>query len=338
MAVAVADLASVNEDLPEEFLSLLPVECWICESPTIINESLTSFRCSNPRCPTKLSIRIKSICQELNILGFGESAIDSFIETYNITNPMDLFDLDEDISVGNNVGLRASEKIISQILDIKANRTFLLWEAVKLQALPGIQTKAQKIFTGFGSIGEAFEAIAEGGVSFIDSRLNDNSTDEINMSSISTYKTLMEFEDDITEGVNYLNIEASSDIPELTVVVSDQVGGDFNTKNEFYNYCKSEFKGKYFFNFAGSVTKKSTDFLIWMGADGSPARLTSKIKKVDRYNEQGAGIPVLTAAQFIDFLNSGRNIEEAYDYSVEVNTGADTEKHIDLKEDSYGLL
>ena len=62
---------------------------------------------------------------------------------------------------------------------------------------------------------------------------------------------------------------------------------------------------------------KSIDYLIWAGADGSPARLTSKVKKVRAWNEQykqkkaegklkdtDHEIPIMTAKQFIMMLET----------------------------------
>lgn len=339
MASSVTQLLFLNPDLPEDFLGVLPKECDRCSVEMVISETLTSLRCSNPRCASKYKIRIKSICHDLGIKGFGESAIDSFLDTYEPTSPMNIFDLTEDMPVGEGVGEAKSADIISQLIDIKENRTFLLWEVVRLLHMPGIQTSAQKVFANQQGIDEAYSEIYNGGVEYVHEKLFGEVVDSVGIKSIQVYTTLMEMEEDVKEAVQYFNIASTVDAPELTVVVSDQVGGRFSTKNEFYNFCKENFSGRFHFNFASSVSRKSTECLIWAGSDGSDARYTSKVQKVEGYNEKyNAGIPILTGEQFVEFLESGRDIDELYEYSLEVNSMAMEEVFFEDPSEDIGML
>lgn len=321
MAIGVAQLTELNPDLPEEFLNTLPQSCNRCWVPMTISETLTSLRCSNPRCSSKHKMRIKAICKDLDIKGFGEAAIESFVDSYEPTSPMNIFDLQESMLVGRNVGQAKSDEIIRQLDYIKTSRTFLLWEVVRLLHMPGIQTSAQPIFTDASSIDEAYEEIHNGGVEYIHEKLYGPVVDSVGVKSIQVYTTLIEMEEDVKEAVGYFAITSTHDAPELTVVASDQVGGDFPTKSAFYNHCKATYPGRFHFNFASSVSRKTTDCLIWAGADGSDARYTSKVRKVEGYNEKyGSGIPILTATQFLEFLDSGRPVSEMYDFSLTRNS------------------
>lgn len=325
MTMFVSALPEVFPVLPSEFIQTLPVDCEECNSPLQISETLTTLQCSNIRCPVKIRMRIEAICKDLSIKNFGESRIKAFLDLYETTNPMDMFDLKHGMPLGEGVGDQVATNVITNILDVKENQPFLLWEAVKIQNLPGIQTSAQHIFGGFTDIYEAYEDIEYGGVEFISERLTNSPVEgEIGIRSIQIYETLMRFKEDIIEGVGYLDISSMEGKEELTVVVSDQVGGAFSTKNEFYNYCKEHYSDRYHFNFANSLTKKS-EFLIWAGADGTNARYTSKVDKANKYNDQGAGIPIMTATQFIEFMDSNRGIAEAYSEAVESNTGTQSD-------------
>ena len=207
--------------LPYRFVELLPDRCPTCGGLMEIKETLTGLHCENSRCPDKLVMRIKAICQDLNILGFGESTIEKFIEYYGVTNPLNMFALRVGMPLGEGVSDKVSESIARQV---EEKRRFQLWEYVRVANIPGIQTSA--------------------------------------------------------------------------IVCSDQVGGRFKTKNEFYTFVKKEFGDKINPIFLTSVNK-NIDYLIWAGADGSPARYTSKVKSVEGYNARGYEIPIMTAEEFI---------------------------------------
>ena len=286
--------------LPLRFVEALPDTCEECGSSLAISETMTGLHCSNPRCKDKLIMRIRAVCRDLGIVDFGESTISKFIDYYGITNHLNFFDLKEGMILSDEVSLKVSEKVIDQVIKKK---DFLLWEFVQVANLPFIQTSARKIFQGYNSLSEAFEDIEEGGVDFIQKKLGIAKEDTVSLQAMKIYTTLMEFKDDLLEGEECVNIISIEGKKELNVVCSDQVGGNFHKKSEFYAYCKELFGDKVHINFLSSVTK-SIDYLVWAGADGSPARYTSKVQKVERYNEKGSSIPIVTASQFIEEINN----------------------------------
>lgn len=335
MPFTVRELSKHFPDLPEEFISVLPEACEFCEMPYVMSASLTGLHCSNPRCSSKVAQRIKSITSELNILGFGESTIHEFIDFYGVTNPMDIFDLREGMDVTERAGRAKSDNLIAQVEAVRNGREFLLWEAVKVQHLPGVSTTAQKLLGGYDSIDKFYSDLHDGGIEWVNSKLTDK--EEIGIRAVQIYDTFITYEDDVKEGVGYLRIASMAGVEELTVVVSDQAGDGFSSKNDFYETCRERFAGRFHFNFAGSVAKKSTEFLIWAGADGSPARYTSKVRKVENYNDSGAKIPILTGKQFIDFLDSGRGLSEKWDYYTEKNLEFVVEDTSFADAESFGL-
>ena len=174
-----------------------------------------------------------------------------------------------------------------------------MWEFVQVANLPYIQTSARKIFQGYSNLTEAYEDIEEGGVDFIQKKLGITKDDSVSLQAMKIYTTLMEFKDDLLEGEECVEIIKLEGKKELNVVCSDQVGDGFSKKNEFYAYVNSTFEDKVHVNFLTSVNR-SIDYLVWAGADGSPARYTSKVQKVEGYNSKGCNIPIVTAKQFID--------------------------------------
>ena len=294
-------IADLKEDyneygLPPEFADCLPSECPTCGAMMEMSESLTGLHCSNPRCPDKLVMRIRAICQDIGVLNFGESTIEKFLDYYEVTNPLNIFALKKGMIISDEVSEAVSESIISQI---EEKKNFLLWENVRVANIPGVQTSAKDIFSGYSNLTDAYKDIEAGGVAFIQEKLGIHNDNELSIRAMKIYNSLMEFKDDLLECECEVNIIDVSDKKELNVVCSDQVGGGFSKKAEFYNYVNETFKDKIHVNFLPSVTKK-IDYLVWAGADGSPARYTNKVKTVEGYHEKGINIPIVTAQQFIE--------------------------------------
>ena len=190
-----------------------------------------------------------------------------------------------------------SNKIISQI---DKKRNFLLWEYVMIANLPDVRTSAQKIFSDYKTLDEAYANIETGGVDFIQKKMGIVADGEVSVQAMKVYKSLMEFKDDLFEDVDNVNIISTEGKVELNVVCSDQVGNGFAKKKDFYDYINTTFGGKLHVNFLPSV-RKDIDYLVWAGADGSPARYTSKVRTVENWNSKGTtNIPILTAQQFIE--------------------------------------
>lgn len=286
-------------DLPYQFADILPEFCETCGAPMEIGETLTGLHCSNPRCKDKLAMRIKTLSSDLGILRFGESTIDKFIDYYSPTSPMDIFELEEGMDLAPDVSPKISADVIAQI---KSKKKMQLWEYVMFSNIPFVRTSAQKIFQGYNTLEEAFADIDAGGFAFIQSKLGLSDSDMVvSVQAIKVYNSLCEFKEDLLEGVRNVEIIDFSNKKTLKVVCSDQVGNGFNKKSEFYAYINNTFADKLHVDFMPSVTK-NIDYLVWAGADGSPARYTSKVQKVERYNEKGSSIPIVTAQQFIDIV------------------------------------
>lgn len=295
----ISDIKDNYDDygLPYEFAECLPEYCPTCGAPLEIRETLTGLTCSNPKCPDKIVMRIRSICTDLNILQFGEKTIEEFVRYHELTNPLNIFELQPGMLLYEGASEELSNKIISQI---DKKRNFLLWEYVMIANLPDVRTSAQKIFADYKTLDEAYADIESGGVDFIQKKLGISADGEVSVQAMKVYKSLIEFKDDLFEDVGNVSIISTEGKIELNVVCSDQVGNGFAKKKDFYDYINTEFGNKLHVNFLPSV-RKDIDYLVWAGADGSPARYTSKVRTVENWNSKGTtNIPILTAQQFIE--------------------------------------
>lgn len=284
--------------LPERFADCLPEYCEVCGSPMEISDSLTGLHCSNPRCKDKMVMRVLSLVKDLGILTFGEKNIEKFLDTYDIDSPMDIFGLQKGSPI-----IDVSQKVVDCVVDqLQAKKKMLLWEYVMFTNIPHVRTSARKIFQGYEDIEEALSDIEHGGVPFIQKKLGlAGDENGLSVQAIKVYNSIMEFKEDLLKGIEYVEIIRLGGILELNVVCSDQVGGRFAKKAEFYAYVNNTFADKVHVNFLPAVNK-SIHYLVWAGADGSPARYTSKVKTVEGYNAKGANIPIVTAEQFIEIM------------------------------------
>ena len=287
-------------NLPQQFAEVLPEFCETCGAPMEISETLTGLHCSNPRCKDKMVMRIKALCNDLGILKFGESTIEMFIDYYEPDSPMDIFQLEEGMLLAPDVSPKISADVIRQI---KEKRKMQLWEYVMFANIPFVRTSARKIFQGYKNLDDAYKDIVSGGLIFIQDRLGISEYNELSVQAMKVYNNLIEYKDDLYSGINDVEIVDLSNKKQLNVVCSDQVGNGFNKKSEFYAYINNTYADKLHVDFLSSVTK-SIDYLVWAGADGTPARYTSKVQKVERYNEKGCNIPIVTAQQFIDIVEN----------------------------------
>lgn len=285
--------------LPEMFADVLPEFCETCGAPMEIGETLTGLHCSNPRCKDKMVMRIKALCNDLGVLRFGESTIEKFVDCYKPESPMDIFELQEGMLLGYDVSPKISLDVIKQI---KQKNRMQLWEYVMYANIPFVRTSARKIFQGYKTLDDAYKDIEDGGIAFIQDKLELSDSESIvSTQALKVYNSLMEYKYDLQCGVNHVQFIDMSDKIQLKVVCSDQVGGRFSKKAEFYAYVNNTYSDKIHVDFLPSVTK-DIDYLVWAGADGSPARYTSKVQKVERFHEKGIDIPIVTAEEFIGIV------------------------------------
>lgn len=305
--VLVKDLefSELGGSLDHRFFEVVPKFCESCESPLDMNMALTELKCINPMCTGKLVMRVRKLCEALGIKHFGESSIEKWVDENGIVSPLQLYNM-EDGMLLNGISENLADKLLPQINSVKQMK---LWEFVANAQLPYIQMSAKKLLEGYSSLEDFFTDMSEGGVEFIQNRLGigDQYDDWGNpvLSTMATkiFTSLLESQDELLEAVNYITIEDESNVQEFIIIASDEVGNGFATKREFYNYIKQRYAGLATFTIGSSVTKK-TNIVIWKGFDGTPARITSKVKRTYELYKQGIPIQGYTAPEFIEAFDN----------------------------------
>ena len=306
----VTELKNSELSLKEEFIEILPKYCSACESPLEINLTLTELKCSNPNCTDKIVMRIRKICEAYGIKHFGESSIEKWVEAEDIVNPLELFNV-YDGKLLRGISPTLSDKVVPQIL---ASRSVRLWEFLANAQLPYIQSIAKTLLKGYDSLEAFYEDLEDGGVDFIQRLLgiadqyDDYGNEIASIQAVKIYTSLVDYKEELLIGVSYMDIiQENTAVKEFIIVASDEVGGDFSTKRQFYDFIKQRYAGKAVFTIGSSVTKK-TDIVIWKGFDGTPARLTTKVKRTYELYEKGVEIQGYTANEFISAFDEAFHI------------------------------
>ncbi|PGF05228.1 NAD-dependent DNA ligase [Bacillus toyonensis] len=297
-------------------LALVPNNCFSCGSPLKINPVLTHLTCSNPRCIDKITLRTVAMFTQLGVVDIGEPTIKKLIRIFGIDCPLIFFCYEpsdwQSVSYENyNESLK--RKIDDVYGQLANKRDMTLTQFIQIANLPNVQTSADKLFEDITTLDEFYEQLESGGVAYIQKKLGIQR--ENSLKSYKLYETFMEYKKDLQSilSTGFINIIADTraDI-RIKAVCTDEVGAPFRKKAEFYTYMDENFGDKIYIDWGKSATK-SMDVLIWAGADGTPARYTNKVQKAENWNEQGEGIPILTANQFIEIVQGSANGQSVLD-------------------------
>lgn len=282
------------DGFPLGFYECLPTVCSEpdCGYPTEMYETLTGLRCSNPRCPAKVSQRLQAMFTSLGVKGVGEVGFRSIVEYWGLRNPLLLlqYEFDGDGVLAPNINEATSREIERQL---KEHQSFTLAEYVRLANIPALQTSSNAIFDKFDDIIDAYNAIEEGGIEYIQERLGIAKAD-LSLRSVKVYESLMTFKDDLIEGFDCIDVIRKNSMLTFKVCVSQAVECGFKTKAEFYNYVNNLAPGRLYVEFIGSATG-DIDYLVWAGRE-----MSRKVSTVQRRNESGGNVPILNATEFIE--------------------------------------
>lgn len=310
--VLVKDLefSELGENLDSRFFDVVPQFCDSCGSPLDLNLALTELRCINPMCSGKLVMRVRKLCEALGIKHFGVSSIESWVEDNDIVSPLQLYNMEEGMLL-NGVSENLADKVLPQIAACKSMK---LWEFVANAQLPYIQTLAKVLLEGYSSLEDFYSDLESGGVEFVQNKLgiadqfDDYGNHIVSIQAMKVFTSLLEAKDELLLGVTYVRLTDETNLKEYIIVASDEVGGNFKTKRDFYNFIKQRYAGKVEFIIGSSVTRK-TDVVIWKGFDGvTTARVTSKVKRTYELHEQGYAIQGFTADEFIEAFDEACHI------------------------------
>lgn len=317
------------------FLNTLPSTCFDprCGSPTEMSDVLTGLHCNNPRCPSKIAIRIVAMMNKLGVKDFSGKGkrVDDFITKWGVDNPLSIFCYElSDGTLGDNISMDMSTKIFNQL---DAKRAFTLAEYVRIANMPFIQTSAFKIFSDYDDLAEAYRDIEEGGVEFIRNKLNigkgsgvskevedslidsEDAIPDISVRALKIYQSLMTYKQDLFDVLPFVKIinTHAEGMVTLKVKCTEEVGKPYRTKAEFYSEVNNLY-GNLHVEFVDNATKE-LDYLVWAGAEDDSVRVSRKVEKVTGWNEQykkreaegtlkstDKYIPIVSATQLLKIL------------------------------------
>lgn len=282
-------LVTELQDLPEEFITLLPTSCEHCGYSLEISNTLTGLHCSNPRCIDKISHRLVALCKHLDITGVGYSRARQFFEYHRVLNPLFIFEWGtydpEDFPFYEGSSASLNVEVHNQVSKVLAKK-WSLGDYVQLAYLPKLQTSCSLIFEGYNTLEEFYGDIS---LEMIQERLGISA--DVSLRAISIYETLLEFEDDLKSWEDLF--ERSSAVNKIVrVCISDSAGSPYVSKRDFMN--KMQDLGEALgirVEFSPSLTK-NCDVLVHAGG-----RVTNKLKKAQQW-----GLPVMTGLEFKEGL------------------------------------
>lgn len=296
-----------HSSFDNRFYEILPSVCPDCGFPLEMSETLTGLHCSNVRCRSRVAQRLMAMASQLGVKDLGEARALAFVNHHKITNPLYIFHYDPDVEgqMAENISIEQSRKIVGAF---KAKNKFTLSEYIKIANIPDVQMSAFQIFGDFDDLSEAYYKIETEGIPYIMSKLGikqneEEETESISVRAMKIYNSLIEFKQDFFDVLMDVDIIAThvEGMTNLSAVCSSDVGAPFKTKADFYATCNNLFADEVHIEFGNSVTK-NTQYLVWRGADGTPAPITNKVNKAKGYQAKGIDIKIVTAMQFIAVL------------------------------------
>ena len=294
--------AAEGSPLPDNFLNLLPEECDVCGMGMCIQPTLTTLSCINPRCEDKIVARMVAMLEELGVKGIGDEGANAYVHEKKVINPLQILWEPRETNICDSISFNVWSKVAEQISN-RNQKGYYLYEIVKMMGIPGVQTSAEKLFES-GDLQGVYECLEQDGISWVQNTLGIQAEGTISVRATKIFEQLMLYKEDIYEAVEKLGVKKKNlELPEVTIVCSTAVGAPFKSKKHFTDYVSNMCEGKLNITIGSSVTKK-TDYLVWSGADGSPAAITSKVKTAMNRNEKAGEevVKIVTGTQLVDIL------------------------------------
>ena len=292
----------IDYGFEEEFLACLPIKCPECGSPLEISDALTQLHCINPVCKLKIAQRLVALASSIGVKDLGPSRALKFVRHFDLRNPLAVFayEPDEDGQLAPDINMEISKSIAAQF---QSRKTFTLAEYVRAANLPYIQGSVFQIFEGYDDIYAAYDKIHTEGVDHIREKLGIANSEGISIRATKVYESLLTYENDLKSCIDSVIIQKihTEEMKVIKAVCSSEVGSGFRTKADFYATCNNKYPNIHI-EFGNSVTK-STDYLVWAGAEDMGVGVTSKVRKATKYREQGSPIEIVSAMQFIAILD-----------------------------------
>lgn len=280
-----------NELISVEVLEEIPETCEFCGSPVVFTDTLKQIYCSNPKCKLKIAARLEAMAKNMNVDGFGDSTCLALCSQFGMTSPYQIFLL---ASKGADEveGVAAFDKKMDAINN-SPYRYCELWQMVSYGNIPGIDTIAFKLFSGYGTINEAYADFEKYQVPFIADKLGLKNS-STGVMAVNIYNTLMEYKAELQFGETKFRIK-KVDNDRIIIAITGGVLGYAN-KSEFINRMNSKYDGKVSLMLKSSVTD-DVRYLIHEGGTNAlkPSR---KLARALSMKESGHQIEIVNSDEF----------------------------------------
>lgn len=282
-----------NSLIDSEVLEYIPETCPVCGSDIEFTDSLKQIYCVNDRCALKIASRLESMAKDMKADGWGESACLTAVQQFNLKSPYQIFIIkDKGLDCPD---IPAFQKKLDSICDMN-KRTVRLWEVVKLGNLPHIAQIAYKLFDGFDTLSEAYDALETYEVPFIAERLGLRDS-ESSIMAVRIYNTLIQYKQELLFGETQFKVYKPEG-KKISIAITGGVEG-FKNKSEFIQYINNRYYGQISATLVNTVSS-NVDILV---ADNDTS--SRKYKQACKLRENGNDILITTSSGLLEYLDAG---------------------------------
>ena len=324
MAISLNEVKE-NELLPDYIVREIPKTCE-CGAEIVFSNSLKQAYCSNEDCYLKVTARLYQMAKMIGLTNLSEETCKKICKTYRLTSPYQLLLLEQVIDEGITVDL----DIKTVIDDLKKlNKSYRLWEIVKMSCIDGIEAVAEKLFSGYNNLSAAFDDIEFDKASFIAEKLGIKNS-ESSVLAVNIYNQLMKHKDELLFGETQFDIIENKG-KQLYISIDGYIKG-FKNKSEYIHYINKAFGHKFNIMLVNTVSNQLDVLVVDKDISSNKVKAATKINndyleeciRTGKINPEDAG-NVLDAdgIKYVGELIAVLNSEEFIDRLQEMTGGAD---------------
>ena len=253
----------LNKDIfSSPFLTYLPETCDCCVSPNEILETLSSLQCSNRHCISKVGYRLFALLQDLGINDLTVDECIEFLKGFNTLNPYSIFlyNPEDDGELFEGFG---EEESLSFYSELNKKRGMLLWEFIRLGHFDNLSVSAEKLLKDYNDLNSFYADLVEGGISFIQNLLLENTeyegSSDICVDAVILYEIFSYYKTEIEEGLNgvvILNPEMK-----LSVLFANDAEG-YISNQDFLSSINRKLKNKIYL-YPAYQLDESVSLVFW---------------------------------------------------------------------------
>lgn len=249
--------------LSDAVINDIPQYC-DCGAEHHITDNLTNVFCPRRECFYKIAARLENMAKAMQVDGWGASTCIELVQRYGLVSPYQALLANKLIERGEDTGIANFPNKVRD-LRAKAQEPVELWKVVQFGSLPGIDTAAQKLFSGYKTVEDFYNDFENAGYAdeFVARRLGSKS---VGARAGEIADALADAKDELLLAEKLFNIQEKTG-EELHICITGGVHG-FKNKPAFIEYINETFEGKVNAIWAKSMSS-DVDILVCDGDGGS---------------------------------------------------------------------